>query len=94
MYKHFIKPILFRFNPETAHNFTFSALSFLRHVPFARSIIRSIYKKESPKLAREVFGINFPNPVGLAGGLAPGSPVPGILQARTLEWVAISFSNA
>ena len=27
-------------------------------------------------------------------GLPPGSPIPGILQARTLEWVAISFSNA
>ena len=27
-------------------------------------------------------------------GSTPGSPVPGILQARTLEWVAISFSNA
>ena len=27
-------------------------------------------------------------------GLPPGSPVPGILQARILEWVAISFSNA
>ena len=27
-------------------------------------------------------------------GRPPGSPVPGILQARTLEWVAISFSNA
>ena len=27
-------------------------------------------------------------------GNPPGSPVPGILQARTLEWVAISFSNA
>ena len=27
-------------------------------------------------------------------GGSPGSPVPGILQARTLEWVAISFSNA
>ena len=26
-------------------------------------------------------------------GISPGSPVPGILQARTLEWVAISFSN-
>ena len=25
---------------------------------------------------------------------APGSPIPGILQARTLEWVAVSFSNA
>ena len=28
------------------------------------------------------------------GGSPPGSSVPGILQARTLEWVAISFSNA
>ena len=27
-------------------------------------------------------------------GSPPGSPIPGILQARTLEWVAISFSNA
>ena len=31
------------------------------------------------------------NPIN---GSPPGSPVPGILQARTLEWVAISFSNA
>ena len=27
-------------------------------------------------------------------GSPPGSPIPGILQARTLEWVAVSFSNA
>ena len=31
------------------------------------------------------------DPIGCS---PPGSPVPGILQARTLEWVAISFSNA
>ena len=31
------------------------------------------------------------NPIG---GGPPGSPIPGILQARTLEWAAISFSNA
>ena len=30
----------------------------------------------------------------LIEGSPPGSPIPGILQARTLEWVAISFSNA
>lgn len=69
MYKHLIRPILFRFNPETAHNITFKCLSFIRHIPFARSIVRAIYKKESPSLEREVFGIKFPNPVGLAGGL-------------------------
>ena len=69
MYKHIIKPILFRFNPETAHNMTFSALSVLRHIPFAQSIIRAIYHRDCPSLEREVFGINFPNPVGLAGGM-------------------------
>ena len=69
MYKHFLKPILFRFNPETAHNLLFSTLALLRHVPFAKSIIRSIYKKDYPSLEKEVFGIKFPNPVGLAGGL-------------------------
>ena len=69
MYKHVLKPILFRFNPETAHNMTFKALSIIRHIPFANSIIRAIYHRDSPTLEREVFGINFPNPVGLAGGL-------------------------
>ena len=69
MYKHILKPILFRFNPETAHNMIMSSLTFLRHIPFAGSFTRSIFKKETPSLAREVFGINFPNPVGLAGGL-------------------------
>ena len=69
MYKHILKPILFRFNPETAHNMIMSTLTVLRHVPFARAIMRSIYKKETPSLEREVFGITFPNPVGLAGGL-------------------------
>lgn len=69
MYKHFLKPILFRFNPETAHNILFKFLSILRYVPFAQATIRAIYKKDSPSLEKEVFGIKFPNPVGLAGGL-------------------------
>ena len=69
MYKYFLKPILFCFNPEKAHNILFSLLAFLRHVPFAQAIIRLLYKRKSPKLEKEVFGIKFPNPVGLAGGL-------------------------
>ena len=36
----------------------------------------------------------FPTLCDPIDGSPPGSPVPGILQARTLEWVAISFSNA
>lgn len=69
MYKHLIRPILFRFNAETAHNFTMSALSMIRHIPFAGNIVRMIYSRESPQLEKEVFGLKFKNPVGLAGGL-------------------------
>ena len=37
---------------------------------------------------------SYPTLCDLIDGSPPGSPVPGILQARTLEWVAISFSSA
>ena len=37
---------------------------------------------------------SFPTLCDPVDGSPPGSPIPGILQARTLEWVAISFSNA
>lgn len=69
MYKTLIRPVLFKFNPEVAHNLTLNGLKVLRRIPFARNIVRLIYKREHPNLEREVFGIKFPNPVGLAGGL-------------------------
>ena len=40
------------------------------------------------------FGGNTGQISSAKSGVTPGSPVPGILQARTLEWVAISFTNA
>ena len=69
MYKHIIRPILFSFSAETAHNLTLGALKILRFIPFARSFVRLVYKCDSPELEREVFGLRFKNPVGLAGGL-------------------------
>ncbi|MBQ8021473.1 MAG: quinone-dependent dihydroorotate dehydrogenase [Bacteroidales bacterium] len=69
MYKFFIRPILFRFNPEFAHQLTMRCLRLLRKLPLARNLVRFFYKRNYPSLEREVFGIRFPNPVGLAGGL-------------------------
>ena len=69
MYKFLIRPVLFRFNPETVHNLTMSMLGIIRHIPFARRIVRAIYGTDCRGLSREVFGLRFKNPVGLAGGL-------------------------
>ena len=67
MYKNIIRPIFFSFDPERIHHFTFSLLQFFNKVGLG-GVFRSIYKIENPKLERELFGIKFPNPVGLAAG--------------------------
>ena len=69
MYKSIIRPILFRFDPEKVHHFTFGSISFLNKIPGVSTLIRSIYQLNNPKLEREVFGLKFKNPVGLAAGL-------------------------
>ncbi|MBK8806117.1 MAG: quinone-dependent dihydroorotate dehydrogenase [Bacteroidales bacterium] len=69
MYKKLIKPILFCFEPEFVHKFIFFCLSIAKNFPFIRSKVRKSFVIENPNLEREVFGIKFPNPVGLAAGL-------------------------
>lgn len=68
MYKSIIRPILFKFDPEKVHYFTFSVLRIANKIPFASSIIRSCYVIDDKRLEREVFGLKFKNPVGLAAG--------------------------
>lgn len=66
MYKSILKPFLFTLDPESAHHFTFKLIAFSKWFSI---IVRSIYKVENPNLEREVFGLKFKNPVGLAAGL-------------------------
>ena len=68
MYKLFIRPFLFLFDPEKIHYITFSLIRFLCKVPLMPSIFRSVYKIEDKRLERTLFGITFKNPVGLAAG--------------------------
>ena len=69
MYKLFIRPFLFSLDPEKAHHFTFKYLKFIHKIPLVPLLIRKIYNVEHPSLHREVFGLHFKNPIGLAAGL-------------------------
>jgi len=57
--------------PETSHKVAMFSLKVARHVPFARAIIRLFHLPNSNGMSRELFGIKFPNPVGLAAGFDP-----------------------
>lgn len=63
-----IKPILFAFYPETIHRIILNLLLFLRYIPFSGAILRLFYTYKRDNLEREVFGLRFENPVGLAAG--------------------------
>ncbi|MAO09181.1 MAG: dihydroorotate dehydrogenase (quinone) [Alteromonas sp.] len=67
MYKSIIRPILFFFDPEAVHHFSFKMIRFFNNIGFG-GLFRSLYKVNDPKLERTVFGLTFPNPVGLAAG--------------------------
>ncbi len=68
MYKFLIRPILFWFDPEKVHYFTFSLIRFLHKIPGIESLFKSLYEVQNKQLEVEVFGLKFKNPVGLAAG--------------------------
>jgi len=68
MYKLFIRPILFLFDPEKVHHVTFSFLKVVHKIPFVPRLIRAIYQVNDKRLERKLFGLTFKNPVGLAAG--------------------------
>ena len=67
MYRALIRPILFAIDPEKIHYFIFSMIRFLSGIGFG-FLFRSMYQIKNTSLEREVFGLKFPNPVGLAAG--------------------------
>lgn len=60
--------MLFKFDPEAIHHFSFRFLKTAFGIPGVRSLVKSKFHVNDPKLEREVFGIKFKNPVGLAAG--------------------------
>jgi dihydroorotate dehydrogenase len=68
VYKLLVRPLLFSFDPEWVHYFTLNALRLLNKIPFSSWLFRKIYSYQNSSLEKELFGIKFKNPVGLAAG--------------------------
>ncbi|PHN05532.1 quinone-dependent dihydroorotate dehydrogenase [Flavilitoribacter nigricans] len=68
MYKSIIKPIFFLFPAERAHHLTLFLLKMVLGIPLVGNMFRMAFSLKDTRLEREVFGLKFPNPVGLAAG--------------------------
>jgi dihydroorotate dehydrogenase len=68
MYRLIIRPLLFLLPPEKVHELIVLAIRVFFRIPLVPSIIRGIFSYPKPALEKEVFGLRFKNPVGLAAG--------------------------
>ncbi len=68
MYKSVIKPLFFLKQPESAHYLAMNLLGMASRIPVIRPILKKWFQVNDPSLQREVFGLTFKNPVGLAAG--------------------------
>ncbi len=67
-YKNFVKPLIFRLDPEKAHEVAVDALSLLSHMPFVPKLMANLNQLGNDYAPVEICGIDFPNRVGLAAG--------------------------
>ncbi|HEY2329672.1 MAG TPA: quinone-dependent dihydroorotate dehydrogenase [Verrucomicrobiae bacterium] len=82
LHKKLIRPLLFRQDSERAHNAVVRQLGFVSRDEFLLGCVKKVFG--SPELPTEVFGLKFPNPVGLAAGMDKhAAAVPG--------WAALGF---
>ena len=75
----FLRPLLFRLDPERAHNLTLHLLSLAGSLLPIRAWLRRIFTSQTPGLGVRLFGLDFRNPVGMAAGFdKDGQAIPGL----------------
>jgi dihydroorotate dehydrogenase len=68
MYKSLLRPLFFRLSPEKAHHFTFSLIKNIHKIPGFAAVNRMLFMPTRSSESVELFGLHFPNRIGLAAG--------------------------
>lgn len=89
MYKQIIRPLFFRLSPEQIHHLIVGMLRVAHYIPGCRGVIRAFCGVKHPSLEREVFGLKFPNPVGMAAGFDKNAEVYGELSSLGFGFVEV-----
>ncbi len=89
MYSSIIRPLLFSFGPERIHGLTVGMLRAVKHIPGAKFLAGCLFGIRHPALEREVLGMKFPNPVGVAAGFDKNAEIYDMLSALGFGYVEV-----
>jgi dihydroorotate dehydrogenase len=84
-----IKPVLFKFDPEKVHYFVTANLKRFNHFPGGAALSRRLWDFKDTRLEKEVFGLKFKNPVGLAAGFDKNGELMGEMANMGFGFVEI-----
>lgn len=89
MYKQLLRPLVFKLDPEKAHYLTFDLMKLALGNAFGRLMSKAVLEYKHPKLKKQLFGLTFDNPVGLAAGLDKDAKVFNELGALGFGFIEI-----
>jgi len=89
MYKTLLKPVFFLFNEETIHGFTSFLMSNIFSIPPIKSILKGLYVQKNSDLEKELFGLKFKNPIGLAAGFDKNAELFHMMDAFGFGFVEV-----
>jgi dihydroorotate dehydrogenase len=89
MYRLLIRPVLFLVDPEKIHHAIFKLLKVSAAIPGVRFLMRQFFSYSDSGLSRTVFGLTFPNPVGLAAGFDKDAKLVDELAALGFGFIEI-----
>ena len=94
IYKKLLKPLLFKTDAEKAHEWALSIASKTNNSAFLQTLAKTIYNENNANLEQELFGLKFPNPIGLAAGFDKNGTTPKAMEAIGFGFVEIGSITA
>lgn len=94
LYTTLVRPLLFRLDPEGAHEAAAAALALAGSLPGAKALLTAAFAHRDPALETRLWGLSFPNPVGLAAGFDKDAELVealpalgfGFIEVGTVTW--------
>lgn len=93
-YKSLVRPLLFRMDPETAHNLTFSVAEAMGTLDAGRALIRAMAGRPDDRISTSVLGHRFPSPIGTAAGFDKNGRLIRILPELGFGFMEVGSATA
>lgn len=94
MYKYLARPLLFRLSADTTHEATVRFASSVSNNEWMKKAVGSLYSYSDPSLEQNIFGLNFPNPIGIAAGFDKNATMAPVLSKMGFGFLEIGSITA